>query len=129
MTSEERQEILGAPPERRRLPIRLVTVLIVMACLLGVGNSVLNAILISGNAHTINEIQKSREDSIRSQCREQNARHDGTIATLDQVLQNIKRTDPAQYKQAQAGRDNTVLLIDSLTPKRDCELRVRQLVK
>lgn len=122
MTSEERQEILGAPVPRRRLPIRAVTVLITMACLLGVGNSVLNAISIS-------RIQQSREYAIRSQCLEQNARHDGTIATLDQVLATIRRTDPAQYRQAAAGRENTVLLIDALAPKRSCEQRVKQLVK
>jgi hypothetical protein len=60
-------------------------------------------------------IQEQRRDSILSGCREQNARHDRTIATLDRL---IAEAPAGRRERARQGRAGTVLLIEALAPKR-----------
>lgn len=75
------------------------------------------------------QIQHSRQDSIRRACVEQNARYDGTVHALDQLIANVKRTDPARAKRAGEGRASTILLISALAPRRDCRALVARLTQ
>lgn len=87
------------------------------------------AFAVFGLADRADDIQKSRADSVRSSCREQNARHDATIATLDRLLEQASQgASPRRAEQIERSRASTVLLIDALAPKRNCERRVRTLV-
>lgn len=100
----------------------------------------------------LSDIQASRRDSVRASCQEQNLRHDATIIQLDTQLLLALHVRPriagaghalavleAQISAAGSGagpagrrlvqtHDFTVLLIDALSPARDCEARVKQLV-
>lgn len=127
MSAERQDAMTEALPSDRRTISRTVLVLLSMACLLGVGNSAMNAILIGRNASTIRQIQQSREDSVRTSCEEQNARHDSTVAKLDDLIAALK--DPVQAARARASKPGTVVLIDRLAPHRDCEALVRRLTK
>ena len=62
----------------------------------------------------VDEIQLSRYEL----CIQQNDRHDKTIASLDE---QIAALPPRRKARAEAARDGTVALIDTLAPKRDCE--------
>lgn len=81
---------------------------------------------IDDNKQTISDIQQSRRDSVLISCREQNSRHDNTVKTLDGL---ISSSPPERKTQARQSRAFTVLLIDALVPKRNCQQRVRQLVE
>lgn len=76
--------------------------------------------------HLTDEIQVQRADSIRLACVEQNFRHDRTIAALDTL---IAKVPPGRRERARQSRAGTVLLIESLAPRRDCEGLVRRSVK
>lgn len=69
------------------------------------------------------EVADQRRESIRGSCEDSNTRHDRTIATLDRLL---RRVPPAERQQARARRASTILLIDALAPKRDCEKVVQE---
>jgi hypothetical protein len=72
---------------------------------------------VSDNQRLTEAIQEQRRDSILYGCREQNARHDRTIATLDRL---IAQAPAGRRERARQGRAGTVLLIEALAPKRDC---------
>jgi len=73
------------------------------------------------------QIQTQRADAIRSNCRDQNARHDDTIHALDTVLAKyLKTATPQQAAQLRGVRSQNVLLINALAPKRNCETLVKQ---
>lgn len=73
------------------------------------------------------EIQAQRIETIWSSCRQQNARHDGTIRELNVLLRASMRTaDPARRQQLSASRASTVLLINQLAPKQDCAMIVKR---
>lgn len=64
------------------------------------------------------EIQQQRRDAIVRQCTDQNARHDGTIHTLDDLL---KKSGVSEARR-KASRATTVLLINAIAPKvKDCQ--------
>lgn len=83
---------------------------------------------VSDNTKISEQIQQSRTDATLSSCREQNERHDRTIHTLDLLLAQAIRRSPERAVQIRQSRASTVLLINSLAPKRDCEQRVHDLV-
>lgn len=135
MTAEERRTGVSRP----------VVVLIAAACLLGVGNSAMNAV-------SIIRIQASRQDTILRSCEESNMRHDQTFAELDRLLlvrlsgvSVDARTDPrlvdrrlthaiarlpeGRRSQVEQSRAATRLLIDALSPKRDCKRRADALTQ
>lgn len=69
------------------------------------------------------DIQAQRRTSILAACREQNARHDDTIAKLDSIIADLP---PSQKAEAEQRREGTVLLIDALAPKRNCRALLRR---
>lgn len=81
--------------------------------------------LAEANGRLALEIQDERARSVRDSCEEVNRRHDSTIATLDKLLAKLP---PSQRGRAKSNRDGTVLLIEALAPKRDCEALVRRTV-
>lgn len=70
------------------------------------------------------DIQAQRRASILTACREQNARHDDTIVKLDKIIADLP--PGPQKDEALQQRDGTVLLIDALAPKRDCEAQLQR---
>lgn len=82
------------------------------------------AILLS--AHLFTRIQDEREKSIRMSCEETNARYDAAIGQLDRL---IAQAPPERRARAREGRAGTVLLIDALVPKRDCDRVVDRSVR
>ena len=81
--------------------------------------------LTEANGRLAGEIQDERARSVRASCQEVNDRHDTTIATLDKLLAKLP---PSQRARAKSSRDGTVLLIEALAPKRNCEALVRRTV-
>lgn len=104
-----------------------------------------------GVSGTVNKIQQSRKDNTLIACRDQNARHDRTIITLDTGLlsaigvraPNNDSADAVEERtrvslaavpgtradQLRQTHDFTVLLIDALAPKQNCDALVRARVK
>lgn len=78
------------------------------------------------NQDVIEAVQTSREDATRSNCEQQNSRHDDTIKNLDAGLAAVP---PDQRQQAAQTRAFTITLIDALVPKQDCDERVRALTR
>lgn len=64
------------------------------------------------------EIQKQRRDFVIRACTDQNHRHDATIKQLDKVIEKLP---PDRKARAEATKTSTVLLINALAPKFDCE--------
>lgn len=75
--------------------------------------SVVVVIALFRSDDAIREIQQSRLDF----CRQQNARHDGTVRVLDRQIQHFP---PRARMRAIRQRAGTVALIDALAPKRNC---------
>ena len=107
-------------PSRRRTWWRFI------ACL----GSVLAAFSLLVSVWLYTQQQSSREDSVRTSCLEQNARHDRTVKALDELLAGRARehTGPERRRIRQA-RANTLPLIDALSPRRNCEQRVELLTQ
>lgn len=84
----------------------------------------LAAILISLNtmANATQQINAERERNIRAACEAQNKRNHNTIQQLDAL---IAKAPPERRERAAASRPGTVLLINALAPRRDCEALVR----
>lgn len=62
-------------------------------------------------------------------CLDVNVRHDRTIAALDSILaERLRTASPVERARLLTSRQTTVLLIESLTPKRDCGAYARQQV-
>lgn len=115
--------------------LRLLSVLV----LIQLGLGALSVYLVTQNQERANEtsrllhqIQQSRVSATLTTCREQNTRHDNTIAKLNQVYRQYQRskalppgTTRAQLKQSVQG---SIQLIDALQPKLDCVARARKLV-
>jgi hypothetical protein len=75
-------------------------------------------------------IQASRADSIRRACVEQNERHDRTLRTLDALLTaRAEGVSRARLERLKESRASTVLLIEALAPRDDCEKRVDRLTR
>lgn len=85
--------------------------------------------MISGQ-RTVQQIQREREVAIRVNCEDVNSRHDRTIRQLDAVLEARSRdASERERERLRASRESTVLIIESLTPKRECVALARALVK
>ena len=120
-------------------------VLLVVACLLGVGNSVLGAV-------NLLKVRESRQDTIRRSCQDTNVRHDSTLAEYDRGLlvrltgepvdssvsavtvrlrlhRTIDALPKGRREQVRESRAFLRLLIDKLSPKRDCTKRAERLTK
>jgi hypothetical protein len=75
----------------------------------------------------VSAIDESRRQAILVTCAETNERHDNTIAALDAL---IAMAPPGPRRErARASRASTVLLIDALVPKYDCEQRAQRLTR
>lgn len=66
------------------------------------------------------QIQRERARSVRATCAEQNARHDGAIATLAAIDRQLRMASPQDRAQLRAYRRFSASLIEALAPRRDC---------
>lgn len=81
------------------------------------------------SAWLFTRIQGERARNVRASCEQTNARNQNTIAELDRLLaKRLGSASPAQRQQIVQSRTNTVLLIQALVPRRDCDAYVRQQV-
>jgi hypothetical protein len=84
----------------------------------------------SANTDLAHGIQRSRVESIVLACEEQNARNVATVAALDQLITDARRAgQQGRVARLRGSRAGTVLLINALSPVRDCRARARQLTK
>lgn len=72
-------------------------------------------------------IQASRADGIRQSCVAQNARHDKTVRALDVLIRQAQSEGGREARRAARGRTSTLLLINALAPRADCDRRAKQL--
>ena len=87
---------------------------------------------IRANQHRVDQINAERARNVRLTCEDINRRHDQTIATLDAVILKRSKSEKQsklRRQQIRQSRETTVLLINALTPKRDCDALVRNQVK
>lgn len=67
------------------------------------------------------EIQTQRREGIISECRDQNRRHDRTIAKLDSIAATLSKGKSAAVKASiRQSISYNVELIDALAPKQNC---------
>jgi hypothetical protein len=97
----------------------VATGVLLTACLFIAGTA-----LVKTNS-TTHQIQNERARSVRENCEQVNDRHDHAIETLDRL---IAKAPPSRRQRAIQNRAATVLLLDAIVPKRDCERLVRQSV-
>jgi hypothetical protein len=114
--------------DRKLLQVVLYTIFAAVPLLVAVV-VVLSIWALQGRANDreqIAAIQQERVTNIRDACEQQNLRHDETIATLDKLLaRRLEGASDETRAQAEQSRAATVLLIEALAPKRDCEQVVR----
>jgi hypothetical protein len=81
--------------------------------------------------NAVDQSNRERAANVQRNCLETNDRHDNTIDALDTLL--AVRLEAAQTKAERArlrdSRSNTVLLIDALSPRRDCDELVRRTIR
>lgn len=78
-------------------------------------------------ARLAKSIQAQRANSIVTNCRETNRRHDNTLRKLDEVIAQIP-PGPERVR-AEQNKPSTVLLIDALVPKQDCRDQLNDALK
>ena len=104
----------------------------IVLALVGVGVIAMGVLVgvLFGRVHAqFAAINNERARNVLVACRETNRRHDATIAELDRLLRiRTPHPTPAERRQIAQSRAATVLLIDALTPKRDCAALARRQV-
>lgn len=77
----------------------------------------------------VDQVQQERANATRRNCVEVNGRHDNTVRVLDRVLNRAGQDlTPAQRRDLEQSRAATILLIDALAPRRDCDDLVQRTV-
>lgn len=84
-----------------------------------------NRNLTKQNINLLKKVQNNRRDLIWKGCREQNARHNGSLAALKSLL---KKSGVSQTRRSQAYQQ-TKILIDALVPIRNCAKLANNSVK
>jgi cell division protein FtsB len=78
------------------------------------------------NHDLLQAIQRERARNVRTNCEEQNRRHDATIRQLHRLVDELP-PGPRKVRAVQ-GMAGSVALIQALAPKRDCRALVAQQV-
>lgn len=142
------QKILDRRKPWRREVVYGTALSILVASGIGVLSLINNSERIDDNKAAIEQVTQSREDAIRSTCKDTNERHDNTVTALralsDQQLSPAEvvtaliaagftepqaqvivtlRGDPKQQFKS------TLALINALAPKLDCQKRVEELTQ
>lgn len=86
----------------------------------------LSALAVFLSAVLFSRIQDERAAATLQNCLAVNDRQDVTKARLDELITALP---PRRRVRAEAGQRGTVLLIEALAPKRDCEALVRRNVR
>lgn len=82
------------------------------------------------NADRVAQINQERFENTRRNCEDVNRRHDRAVRTVSEILgPRLLNAKPAERARLEASRETTVLLIEALTPKRDCARVARELVQ
>lgn len=78
------------------------------------------------NARITAQIQRERARNVRSNCEEQNRRHDATVRQLHRLVAELP-PGPRKVRAVQ-GMAGSVALIQALAPRRDCSALVARQV-
>lgn len=109
-----------APERRRWLDRWMPWIVAVLAVAVAVSISIAT-VGIKLNGERVAQINAERAENIERACREVNARHDNTIRALDDLIaKRAPSLSPAQRARVRESRENTVLLVQALVPRRDC---------
>lgn len=90
--------------------------------------TVVAAVAVDASRDADRDINRNRVEVARDACRDQNSRREATIRQLDAVIASRAAVaSPARRERLRERRDQTVLLIDALAPRRDCRALVEQI--
>lgn len=84
--------------------------------------------IVVGLQRAEHNIQAERRMSILTSCRDQNHRHDASLAYLRRLGDQIEKKHPDQTKSVEQGLARYKLLFDALAPKRNCQALVDKYV-
>lgn len=110
----------------RRLLVPAVIAAVIV--LVAVGLMVISAV--GDNQEDVDTAIQSRVESVVLTCEETNERHDDVTETLARLRrESLRKAETAAEREAiRENQGPTLLFIDALVPKRDCEARARELV-
>lgn len=80
-----------------------------------------SAVALLGFTIVLGEIKKTRRDFVEATCKEQNQRHDKTIAKFKSAAAESIKRFPKFAEQIEASVKDNLEIIDALAPKRDCK--------
>jgi hypothetical protein len=108
--------------------LRTIRIVLVLACIGIIANSVVGGILIGENAQRINEVNEERYGNTIRNCADVNRRHDNALRALNVLYaERVRRvTGPRERELVRQSRVSSALLIEALTPKRDCRRLARE---
>ena len=120
---------MSLPGPERAGGIRLIRIVLVcLACgvVMNTAGVVTTFFL---NADRVDQINRERLQNVTRNCEDVNARHDRAVRTVEQILgPRLEKAGPVERRRLEASRETTVLLIEALTPKRDCVALAREQV-
>ena len=119
------------PRPSRAGGLRTIRLVLVLACLGIIANSVVGGVLISENVQRITEINEERRGNTIRNCMDVNRRHDNAVRALNLLYaERVRRvTGPRERELVRQSRVSSLLLIEALTPKRDCRRLAREQVQ
>lgn len=82
--------------------------------------------LLAKQSDTTNQIQNQRKTSIRTNCEDQNGRHDRTTDGIRQAMRFAIKQHPQRAAQIKQNTQVSIGLIDLLAPHQDCEELVKR---
>lgn len=133
--SHSRDRIDEIARNYNRFNKRALAVLLVLT-ILTTAFGVLSVWLTFENRHRAHEalalsqaIQDERAESVRRNCQDQNHRHDNTINKLNAISDTVIAQDPSRRAQVTMSIQQSIILINAIIPKRDCEKLANRTVK
>lgn len=112
------------------LIIRVTTIVLIMNAVILLFGGLAWVHFANQNSKRVDDIQRSREESIILTCNEQNARHDTTLGAINtQVKIGLARANAEEKMRILESIAGTRIIIDALVPKRNCIRRARSLTR
>jgi hypothetical protein len=127
-----KEQAMSQPPLGPRAGgLRTIRIVLVLACVGIVANSIVVGALIGENAKRIRQVNEERAQNTIRNCEDVNRRHDNTIRALTGLYAIRIRDAPSagDRERIRQSRTASVLLIEALTPKRDCVAFAREQVR
>lgn len=103
---------------------------LVLVSLLAALAAVAGGVAFFSARNAIGQTTRERSQNVERNCADVNWRHDQAVRTVDRILDpRLRGAGRAERARLEASRETTVLIIEALTPKRDCVALARRQVK